>query len=639
MHRLATWRIDGDQLYLERESGRYNPTADEIYALVIEQEPVIDDVASGTPADLNHIEFSRYPASLFIDIVYEPSDGDSGLRCDAIAVTKKGKARVNKLRIQRADHIIIENTWYPFSRGLIQELIDLLDVAGVKNTGPISFRAFMRLRKLALESELVRDCTAGTIIHPGVDKLPPPNALSLFQGTLYPYQRDGWRWLAFIVREHLGGILADEMGLGKTVQVIAALATPDRSSVAPSLIVGPSSILENWRREFLKFAPSISVCIHQGPTRTGLPAELSRYDVVVTSYDTVVRDSALFGMIDWKLVALDEAQAIKNPETRRAQSAKALNRQVSIAITGTPVENRLRDLWSIADFVLPDYLGTQEQFERRFESDSEGAESIEPFVSPIMLRRKVAEVADDLPERIVIPQVLTFSRQEATEYEALRQEIVEEYGSGASLVSLTKLRMFCTHPFILTDATALPCDATSFSKFNRLAEIVEEVFSSREKVLIFTSYSNMIDLLVDFTRRHFGVFSMSLDGRTVINERQNVIDQFSSVSGPAVLALNPRAAGTGLNITAANHVIHYNLEWNPATEDQASARAYRRGQDKPVTIHRLYIADSVEEAINQRLERKREISAAAVVGVSGQDHEYEDIVRALQMSPSADSYD
>jgi SNF2 family DNA or RNA helicase len=635
----TSWKVAGDALYLQRNGDRYDPTADEVFSTIIEGKAAFDHVPAGPPPNLKKLSFSRYPAALFIDVTYEPSSRGSELKCEVSAVADGHQITLRNFRSRSSDHVIIDNTWYPFPRGLMQELCALLDDAQVVNTGPVSFRTFMQLRRVSSENELVRDHTAGSIIHPGLNKEPAEDALSLFHGTLYPYQHDGWRWLTFIVRECLGGILADEMGLGKTVQLIAALAAPDRRNVAPSLIVGPGSLLENWRREFVRFAPSVSVCIHQGQYRTGLPAVLAEHDVVITSYDTVVRDGALFGMIDWKVVALDEAQAIKNPDTRRAQSVKALNRLVSIAVTGTPVENRLRDLWSIADFVLPGYLGNQEQFERTFENDPDGARSIEPFVSPILLRRRIADVARDLPDRIVIPQVLTFGALEAGEYEALRQSIIQEYSSCASLVSLVKLRMFCTHPWLLHDSDTIVRYPETFSKFQRLSEIVEEIFAIGEKVLVFTSYSQMVDILTGFVTRKYGVFSKALDGRTDISERQTVVDKFSAVEGPALLALNPRAAGTGLNLAAANHVIHYNLEWNPATEDQASARAYRRGQNKPVTIHRLYIAGTVEEAIDQRLERKRQISNTAVVGVIGKDHEYEDITRALQMTPTENSHD
>jgi len=628
------WEISDDQLLLKSKGERFYPSADEVYRSIIEQKIVFSDVPPGPPANLKKLSFSKYPAQLLIEVDYNPSEGDTGLFCLIIASVKGKEVLMDTLRARKTDHIVIDGKWYPFALGAVKEILRLFDNAGINDAGHVSFRQFMYLKQTAQENELIRDRTAGQIVHPGITKNPGEDALRLFEGSLYPYQKDGWHWLSFICQEELGGILADEMGLGKTVQIITALAKPERQSVVPSLIVATSTLLENWRREIAKFAPSLKVCIHQGPERTGLPASLQTNDAVISSYDTIVRDGALFGMIDWKIIVLDEAQAIKNPETRRASAVKNLKKNVGIAVTGTPVENRLRDLWSIVDFVLPNYLGTQQDFENRFEESTEGGKAIEPIVSPIMLRRRVKDVAQDLPERIEIPQVLLLNEKEIVEYEHVRKGILEEYGMSASLVSLAKLRMFCAHPWLLEDRQPGNGDPAEFGKFGRMLEIIEEIFDNEEKVLVFTSYNRMSDIIVKEALDRFEVYADVIDGRTPISERQDNVDRFSSETGPALLALNPRAAGTGLNITAANHVIHYNLEWNPAIEDQASARAHRRGQARPVTIHRLYIAGTVEEAIDQRLERKRQLIDAAIVGVAGKEEEYDDILRALQITPA-----
>ena len=542
---------------------------------------------------------------------------------------------IEHFRAREADHIVISGKWYPFEPGSVQQVNEILDTTGVGDVGVISFRAYLKLRKLAQTHDLVLDRTEGEVIQPGITANQSLDVPRLFKGKLYPYQLNGWRWLSFLFKEQLGGILADEMGLGKTVQIITALADPDRDSVSPALIIAPSTLLENWRREVLKFSPSLVTTIHQGPARTGAPSILEDNDVVITSYDTVVRDGALFYMVIWKVVVLDEAQAIKNPGTKRAVSVKGLKRKVSIAVTGTPVENRLRDLWSLMDFVLPGYLGSESEFEQWFADDENAATELEQLVSPMLLRRRIQEVAQDLPDRIEIPQVLDLDEQEANQYERIREEIVTEYGKSATLVALMKLRMFCTHPLILKQKGLWGRNILKFGKFARLLEILEEIFENGEKALVFTSYNMMSDLIVEQVREQFGIYSNYIDGRTPVPERQEIVDKFASERLPGVLALNPRAAGTGLNITAANHVIHYNLEWNPAIEDQASARAYRRGQDKPVTIHRLYYANTVEEVIDQRLERKRNLANTAVVGVTGKEEEYEDIIRALQLTPAA----
>ncbi|HHS83963.1 MAG TPA: DEAD/DEAH box helicase [Gammaproteobacteria bacterium] len=627
------WKVLGDQLVLENNAGVYYPSANEVYECVIEGKPVFRDVQPGEPAYLDGLLFSRYPARLFIAVGYEPHEGESGLFCRVIASCEGEEVCLDGFRSRRTDHVVLGRKWYPFMPGAAGEVMRILDDVGLGDTEELTFRQFMQLKKVAQENDIVQDLTTGEIVHPGISVDLGENALCNFKGTLYPYQKDGWRWLSFICKQELGGILADEMGLGKTVQIIAALSGPERHKLAPSLIVAPSTLLENWRREILKFAPSMKTLVHQGPNRTGMPGTLRDNDIVIASYETVARDGALFDMIDWRVVVLDEAQAIKNPETRRSAAVKRLKRSVAIAVTGTPVENKLRDLWSIVDFVLPGYLGDEADFERRFGNGLDGGSAVEPFVSPIMLRRRVADVARDLPERIDIPQVLTLDGKEASAYERLREEILEQYGKSASLVALTKLRMFCTHPWLTENGRAEGDNPLEFCKFRRLIEIVEEIFGNREKVLVFTSYNLMSDMIIKEVNKRFDVYAEAIDGRTPVDQRQITVDRFSKYNGPALLALNPRAAGAGLNITAANHVIHYTLEWNPAVEDQASARAYRRGQDKPVTVHRMFIADTVEEAIDQRLERKRQLSDAAVVGLDGREDDYEDIIRALQLSP------
>jgi SNF2 family DNA or RNA helicase len=421
------------------------------------------------------------------------------------------------------------------------------------------------------------------------------------------------------------------MGLGKTLQVIAAITDAPGGSISPVLVVAPGSLLENWRREITKFSPGLSVLKHHGPSRSGTPRGLEGHDVVITSYGSVYRDNSLLQMIPWALVVLDEAQNIKNPAAARTRAVKALRRDAGLAVTGTPVENSLMDFWSIMDFACPGYLGDQASFESTYVDDPDGAARLEPLVSPLMLRRRVAEVATDLPARIDIPQALDLTVQEAATYDGMRQQILTEYGQAASLVALTKLRMFCAHP-VLVDAWTSP-DVGSFSKMRRLLDILGEVIANGEKALVFTSYTKMADLIVEEVASRHGVFARTLDGRLPIDDRQPLLDAFEGVAGPGVLVLNPRAGGSGLNITAANHVIHYNPEWNPALEDQASARAYRRGQTRPVTVHRLFHAGTVEEVVDERLQRKRALAETAVVGVGGDEGDMEDVMAALERSP------
>jgi SNF2 family DNA or RNA helicase len=627
----ARWLIRTDTLDLDIGGQTVRPNAEEIYGLVFDGAETFRgrSIAAGPPP----IRCSRYPA--FLNLVIDQADGadDGGLFCHIRAAGRGGANGPFNHWEDNRDHLIIGDVWYPLVAGAQNEIADILRRAGVEAPGALSLRQYLNLRTSMGDTARLTDDTAGRNIQPSLAVRREESELVSFNGQLYPYQRDGWQWLSFLWREGLGAILADEMGLGKTIQIIALLASPERDHAAPSLIVAPTTLLENWRREIAKFAPGLKTHVHQGSKRTGDYRVLAPFDVTITSYDTVVRDKSMFRMVDWRIVVLDEAQAIKNPDTRRSDAVRQLRRRSGIAVTGTPVENRLRDLWSLVDFAVPGLLGDVASFEQRFQDDINGAAALEPLVTPIMLRRRVSEVAQDLPKRIDIPQVLALTEEEAAGYEQVRVDTLAEYGAAATLVALTRLRMFCAHPMLL-DGTPWRIErALGFSKLARLFEIIDEVFASRQKLLVFTSYNRIAAMIADIVALRYGALADTINGDTPVADRQTIVDRFSSEAGPALLALNPKAAGTGLNITAATHVVHYNLEWNPAVEDQASARAHRRGQTRPVTVHRLFFAESVEEVVNDRLTRKRAISGAAVLGVDGTDADMADIGRALRLSP------
>ena len=630
---MKKWILESPYLEIEDNGTRVSVSADDIYSAIIEQTPRWPDLTPGIEGIAKTIEFSRYPA--FVRCVLRDSD-TGGLPSLTFEIETQDNERLAVPNsILQHDHIVVNGHWYPLIIDSITEIQDLMKDAGIRTNDfkPSTLRGLLHVKAIASIEGPVRDqTTSGPLIgstYASSDDAYPVGV----NAKLYPYQVDGWKWLRFIIREHLGGLLADEMGLGKTLQIIAALRDcGDGQIYGPTLVVAPGSLLENWVREILKFAPQLKVLKHHGTFRSGRHVELPEYDIVVTSYDTVVRDLSLMKMVEWAAVILDEAQNIKNPSALRTKSVKQLTRRVGLAMTGTPVENRLSDLWSIMDFVMPNYLGTVDEFEKKFANDVDGASQLEPLISPLMLRRMVADVAMDLPERIDIPEVIELTEEEAAEYERIRLEISEKYGKSATIVSLIKLRQFCAHPELLEDY-ALGSNAVSFSKFVRLRELLTEIFQNNEKAIVFTSFTKMADRIAEVAHKELGVFSATLDGRLATDERQTLIDRFSAIIGPAVLILNPKAGGTGLNITAANHVIHYNLEWNPALEDQASARSFRRGQTRPVTVRRLFCAGTVEEVVDMRVERKREISGAAVVGVAGASEDYVDVLAALEKSP------
>lgn len=620
------WQIDGRELVLTDPSGvETRPSAEDIYRALVERKPNV----SWVPVYADGVRASRYPVTPALSL----SIGDDGTPIYAL----EGSVRGETIKLDGADlergHLIHEGVWYPLDAAASDEVQELLRATGVEAGVAQSLKSFLAVRKAAAAGASVVDQIADAPVSPLVFAPPSGDAPDGVNATLYSYQLDGWRWLKFLLAEGLGGLLADEMGLGKTLQIISALSDSGDNSLRPALIIAPGSLLENWRREIAKFAPHLRTLKHHGPLRTGRPAGLEGYDVVITSYDNAVGDNSLLNMIQWAVVILDEAQFIKNPDAQRTKAVKRIRRDAGLAVTGTPVENRLLDLWSIIDFVLPGHLGDAQTFASQYDDDVDGAARLEPHVSPLMLRRRVADVAKDLPERIDVPQVLELDASEAAAYDEERERISREYGKAATLVALTSLRRFCAHPSLM-DRSSESADPMSFSKFRRLDELIQEIFSMGEKVIIFTSFTAMSDMIARHVRTRFGAFAEVIDGRVAIDERQPVIDRFSAVTGGAALILNPKAGGAGLNITAANHVIHYNPEWNPAMEDQASARAYRRGQTLPVTIHRLLVADTVEDVVDERLTRKRSLSDTAVIGVEGKDEDYGDIVAALSRSPS-----
>lgn len=627
MNDEAEWILLHSTLMVRRGEELSLPSSLEVLRSVVEGERIRPDLEPGATGAAAGLKFIQYPLDLRLVIEASPELGP----VLSAAGKSRGRDIVLPAMIPDAEHVVIGSSWFPLDTENVDAVRSALQESGA-TPGPLrSLRSFLALRRIAQDGGPVEDRTTDAPLPPLLFVPAKGDAPRNIEATLYSYQDDGWRWLKFMASQQMGGILADEMGLGKTLQIISLLSDAGQGLPAalPALIVAPGSLLENWKREIAKFAPALRVLKHHGARRTGRPAELRAYDVIVTSYDTVVRDAGMFGMIEWPVVVLDEAQHIRNPNAIRTQAAKALRRKTGIAVTGTPLENRLTDLWSLMDFSIPGYLGTQDDFASRFEDSVEAAVRLEELISPVILRRRVRDVAADLPERIDIPQAIELSSSEAEAYERERAAIFAEHGKAATLVALTRLRMFCAHPQLL-ESSAFPQE---FSKLERLREILEEIFASSEKVIIFTSYTAMADAIVDLVHGTWGIFTGCLDGRLGIDDRQPLIDRFSDVSGPAVLVLNPKAGGAGLNITAANHVIHYNLEWNPALEDQASARAHRRGQTRPVTVHRLYCAGTVEEIVNERTFRKRELSQNAIVGIRGQDDDYEDILRALQRSP------
>lgn len=461
--------------------------------------------------------------------------------------------------------------------------------------------------------------------------------------TPFPYQADGIAWMHQTLAVTGGLILADEMGLGKTIQIIALLLLNPPRTQSPALVICPTSLIANWQREIEKFGPSLSVLLHRGPYRTGIASGLQRVQVVIATYDTVVNDIGLFSAIKWSWVIADEAQAIKNPDSNRRQALATIPRDRTIPMTGTPVENSLMDLWSLADFAIPGLLGEPEEFSNFYPDGSEAAREISNMMAPVVLRRRIADVAEDLPERTDVDVPLTLGDDLGRDYETLLAMTLEEYPIAGALVATGRLQMFCAHPLLSArrghDCKEPDSDAIAVSdagkimrtpKLERTVDLVQEAFANDRKVLVFSVFNRIGDILRGLLGDVPGMFWGTINGSTPTDTRQALVDRFSEHMGPACMVLNPNAAGAGLNITAATVVIHYTQVWNPALEAQASARAHRRGQDHPVTVYRLFYEGTVEEVMIERSAWKRELGNEAVP-VSTRDSG--DLSRALSIRP------
>ena len=438
----------------------------------------------------------------------------------------------------------------------------------------------------------------------GLPEAPLPKDLN---AELRSYQRDGHRWLSFLSRSNLGGLLADDMGLGKTLQAISALGSP-------ALVVCPASVVFNWAAELARFRPSLTVCTYHGTSR-----RLDDADVTITTYGTLRMDADKLAQRRWDTVVLDEAQTIKNPDSQVAQSAYQLDARFRLALTGTPIENRLTDLWSLFHFLNRGFLGGRAQFETDYarpisDGDRNAGERLRTRIKPLVLRRLKREVAKELPPRTDVVLRCTLDADERALYEsvraATRHEVVAQLSAGGSVIAaleaLLRLRQACCHRALLPNQ-----EATRSSKLDLLRETLEEALSEGHKALVFSQWTSLLDL-VEPELNALGVRYTRLDGST--RDRKAVVEDFQNDPEVRVMLLSLKAGGTGLNLTAADHVFLLDPWWNPAAEDQAADRAHRIGQDRPVLVHRLIASDSVEEGILALQEKKRALASVATDG-------------------------
>ncbi len=446
-------------------------------------------------------------------------------------------------------------------------------------------------------------------------------------GELRPYQERGVAWLQRLAELGMGGVLADEMGLGKTIQAIALLTS--RPQDRPHLVVCPTSVVGNWERELARFAPELPVVRHHGADRAVTRRAFHPGQVAVTSYALLRRDIGMLEDVDWDVVVFDEAQQIKNPSSKGARAARSLQPQVRVAMTGTPVENRLSELWSIIDVTNPGLLGSQRAFNERFAApverwhDDAAAARLRRLIAPFVLRRRKddPEVAVDLPPKQEVTVACSLTREQASLYQAAVDDAFRGEGLGASaferrgriLALLTALKQICNHPaHYLRDGSAL---AGRSGKLARATEILSELTEAGDRALVFTQFREMGTLLGRHLEQTLGLPAVPfLHGGVTLPARDEMVRRFQEDDDATpVLLVSLRAGGTGLNLTRASHVVHFDRWWNPAVEDQATDRAHRIGQLRAVTVHTLVTAGTIEERIAELLDRKRGL-ADAVVG-------------------------
>lgn len=549
--------------------------------------------------------------------------------------------------------IQLRGEWVQVDREKLQEALDhWKEIESEVSTGGISFYKGMRLLagvSMSGDGDLIDqgEDAAWHLVKPDealmetLASLRDPNGLEgqapdTLQAHLRPYQIVGLNWLWLCSSLGVGACLADDMGLGKTIQILAALLRQKEKSKSPSpsLLVVPASLIGNWKSEAARFAPSLKLFIAHSSehprseleqTFNTLNTTLREIDLVVTTYGMVVRTPAL-ATHDWDWVILDEAQAIKNPGTKQTRSVKALRGNMRVALSGTPVENRLGDLWSLFDFINPGLLGNAtrfREFAKMLESEKQANYTpLRRLISPYLLRRRKTDpkIASDLPEKTEMQSYCRLTKVQAALYQrvvtalekSLSEEVVGIRRRGVVLTALMQFKQICNHPSHFSGDQRW--EPTTSGKFQRLRELCEEIASRGEKVLIFTQFRETCDPLADFLQTVFNQPGLILHGGTKVADRRDLVATFQRDDGPPFFVLSLKAGGTGLNLTAASHVIHFDRWWNPAVENQATDRAFRIGQKRNVLVHKFVTQGTIEERIDAMIREKQSMANELLEG-------------------------
>jgi SNF2 family DNA or RNA helicase len=553
-----------------------------------------------------------------VDFDWKIAVGDKALTLDEL----------NELARSKTALVQVRGEWMQFDTGEVQAALKLVQ-RHQKNHGKLALGEALSLALAnpndydGLDVESVQvdgwldDLVAQLSGHTALEKLAQPAG---FVGQLRPYQVNGLSWLHFLRQYGFGACLADDMGLGKTIQFLALLIKDldEARLTRPVLLVCPTTVVNNWVREAGNFAPQLKCYAHHGPARLKGEAfinGIADYHLILTSYALLPRDREFIEKVRWGGVVLDEAHNIKNPVTKQAQIARKLNADYRVALTGTPLENRLQDLWSIMHFLNPGYLGSAESFQRTFAGaierwqDEATAARLRALTGPFILRRLKTDktIIQDLPEKNEMREFCGLTKEQAALYRSVTQEALRQIAAadgirrrGIILATLTKLKQVCNHPrHLLGDKSALRHRS---GKLNRLTEMLEQALAEDDRVLIFTQYAEMGELLREHLNEAFGE-TLYLFGGTPAHKRAEMIEQFQN-GGPRLFVLSLKAGGAGINLTRANRVFHFDRWWNPAVENQATDRAFRIGQTQAVQVHKLICRGTLEERIDELITRK-----------------------------------
>lgn len=538
---------------------------------------------------------------------------------------------------EKTSAIRIRNRWVTLDTGRIQKILDEQGKKSTKKAMTVAefLRVFAQSEDREDELSLLADDEWTTnlisFIRTGYDagKWQTPSS---FQGTLRPYQQTGLSFLCTCRSVGFGCCLADDMGLGKTPQTIAYLLACKEEGVldGPALIVCPTSIIGNWERELSRFSPDLRVCIHHGPGRkkdSRFIVSSQEYDLIITSYALIPRDIAFLSSVDYSALILDEVQNVKNAATRQYQAVRRINAAHRIALTGTPVENHLSEIWSIMEILNPGYLGTSSSFQKIYAGpvekggDEEKARELRRIIRPFLIRRVKTDptVIQDLPEKMEMKVYCTLTHEQAALYQATLDDLAGDLENtagiarrGKILASLTRLKQICNHPSLV--AKASDSDHARSGKVLRLIEMLDEVYEEGEAAVIFTQYATFAQILKTIIHTQLQTETLVMTGGTPRQKREEMITRFMRNDGPHFFVISLKAGGTGLNLMRATHVFHIDRWWNPAVEDQATDRTYRIGQTRAVQVHMMIAAGTLEEQIDEMIERKRTLAGHLLAG-------------------------